>query len=43
MSPAQVYPTYLIFYRGDADFVRILYVVHSARELAKFFAKNVRN
>ena len=42
MLPVQIYPTYLIFHRANADFVRILYVVHSARDLPTLFQKDVR-
>ena len=43
MLPAQVYPTYLIFHLARAEFVRILDVVHSARDLPTVFNKDPRD
>ena len=38
MMPVARYRNYLVFYRTAADYVRILYVVHGARNLVRFFA-----
>lgn len=42
MLPVQTYPTYLFFHRAGPGFVRILYVIHSARDLPTFFAEHPR-
>ena len=42
MIPVTRYRNYLVFYRTAADYVRILYVVHGARNLVRFFAETPR-
>jgi toxin ParE1/3/4 len=42
MMPVTRYRNYLVFYRIAADHVRILYVVHGARNLVHFFAETPR-
>lgn len=42
MMPVTRYRNYLIFYRTMAECVRILYVVHGARNLVRFFAETPR-
>jgi len=37
MFPVSGFNNYLVFYRLDADTVRILYVVHGARHLPRLF------
>lgn len=42
MFPIGGYPNYLVFYRVESDFVRVLYVVHGARHLPRFFQNDPR-
>lgn len=42
MMPVARYRNYLVFYRAETDCVRILYVVHGARNLVRFFAETPR-
>ena len=42
MLPVARYRNYLVFYRTTAECVRILYVVHGARNLVRFFAETPR-
>ena len=38
MIPVEGYRNFVVFYRTAADYVRVLYVVHGARNLVRFFA-----
>ena len=42
MLPVNAFPNYLIFYRIEADAVRVLYVLHGARHLRRFFRREPR-
>lgn len=42
MIPVNRYPKYLIFYTVMPESVRILYVVHSARDLPQLFGEDRR-
>ncbi len=42
MLPVSGFNNYLIFYRIEADAVRVLYVVHGARHLLRFFRQEKR-
>ena len=42
MLPANGFPNYLDFYRIDEDAVRVLYVVHGARHLPRWFRREPR-
>ena len=42
MLPVNGFPNYLIFYRIEADAVRVLYVLHGARHLPRFFRREPR-
>ena len=42
MLPVDRFPNYLVFYRLEGDAVRILYVVHGARHLPRFFRSEPR-
>lgn len=42
MIPVTRYRNYLVFYRAAENHVRILYVVHGARNLVRFFAETPR-
>lgn len=42
MLPVNGFPKYLIFYRIEADAVRVLYVLHGARHLRRFFRREPR-
>lgn len=42
MMPVSGFNQYLVFYRIEADIVRILYVVHGARHLPRLFKENQR-
>lgn len=42
MLPVTRYRNYLVFYRTTAECVRILYVVHGARNLVQFFTETPR-
>ena len=42
MIPVDAYRNYLVFYRVTAGCVRILYVVHGARDLVRFLAERPR-
>jgi toxin ParE1/3/4 len=42
MLPVSGFDRYLIFYRIEADAVRILYVVHGARHLLQLFKRESR-
>lgn len=42
MIPVAGYRNYLVFYRVSAECVRILYVVHGARNLLRLFAERSR-
>lgn len=42
MLPVSGFNSYLIFYRIEADAVRILYVVHGARLLPRLFGRERR-
>ena len=42
MIPVAGYRNYLVFYRVGAECVRILYVVHGARDLVRFLAERPR-
>jgi plasmid stabilization system protein ParE len=42
MLPVIGFNNYLIFYRVEADAVRILYVVHGARFLSRLFGRERR-
>lgn len=43
MLPVNGFTNYLIFYRIDAEAVRILYVVHGARHLPRLFRGEIRS
>ena len=43
MIPVNGFPKYLVFYTVAAGCVRILYVLHSARNLPQLFAEDRRN
>jgi toxin ParE1/3/4 len=43
MIPVNGFPKYLVFYTVGPNVVRILYVVHSARNLPQLFAEDRRN
>ncbi len=42
MLPVIGFANYLVFYRIEAEAVRILYVVHGARHLPRFFRQESR-
>jgi toxin ParE1/3/4 len=42
MLPVNGFSNYVIFYRIDADTIRILYVVHGARHLPRLFGRERR-
>jgi toxin ParE1/3/4 len=42
MLPVSGYPNYLVFYRAQAEVVRILYVLHGAQHLVRLFRRDVR-
>jgi toxin ParE1/3/4 len=42
MLPVIGFTNYLVFYRIEAETVQILYVVHGARHLARFFRNEPR-
>lgn len=42
MLPVIGFANYLVFYRIETDEVRILYVVHGARHLPRFFLREPR-
>ncbi len=42
MLPVSDFPNYLVFYRLEGDAVRVLYVVHGARHLPRFFRRDPR-
>jgi toxin ParE1/3/4 len=42
MLPVSGFNTYLVFYRVEADTVRVLYVVHGARHLLRLFGRERR-
>jgi toxin ParE1/3/4 len=42
MLPVIGFANYLVFYRIEAEAVRILYVVHGARHLPRFFPRKKR-
>jgi plasmid stabilization system protein ParE len=42
MLPVIGFANYLVFYRIEAGAVRILYVVHGARHLPRFFQREPR-
>jgi toxin ParE1/3/4 len=42
ISPVIGFHDYLVFYRADADSIRILYVTHGARHLARLFRRQPR-
>jgi toxin ParE1/3/4 len=42
MFPITGFPDYLIFYRAEAGSIRILYVTHGARHLARLFRRESR-
>ena len=43
MLPVSGFNNYLIFYRIEADAVRLLYVVHGARHLPRLFGRERRD
>ena len=43
MLPINRFPNYLVFYRVEADTVRVLYVVHGARHLPRLFRLEPRD
>ena len=43
MLPVRGFSNYLIFYRQEADAVRILYIVHGARHLPHLFGREQRS
>ena len=43
MLPVIGFSNYLVFYRIDSEAVRILYVVHGARHLPRFFQRERRS
>jgi len=43
MLPVKGFPNYLVFFRIDPDAVRILYVIHGARNLRQLFGKQPRS
>jgi toxin ParE1/3/4 len=42
MLPVNGFPDYLLFYRLEAEAVRVLYVVHGARHLPRLFRSEPR-
>jgi len=42
MLPVNGFNNYLVFYRIEADAVRVLYVVHGARHLPRLFGRERR-
>lgn len=42
MLPVNGFANYLIFYRLEADAIRVLYVVHGARHLPRLFRRESR-
>ena len=42
MFPVKGYSDYLIFYRAEANNIRILYVTHGARNLFRLFRSDLR-
>jgi toxin ParE1/3/4 len=42
MLPVSEFPQYLVFYRVEGETVRILYVVHGARNLTRLFRRTQR-
>ena len=42
MLPVNGFPNYLVFYRIEAEAVRVLYVLHGARHLARLFRREPR-
>ncbi len=42
MLPVNGFNKYLVFYRTEADVIRILYVVHGARHLPRLFGGELR-
>lgn len=42
MLPVSDFENYLVFYRVDSDTVRLLYVVHGARDLPQLFRREPR-
>ena len=42
MLPVNDFANYLIFYRLEADAIRVLYVVHGARHLPRLFRREAR-
>jgi plasmid stabilization system protein ParE len=43
MFPVSGFPNYLVFYRVETASIRILYVVHGARHLLRFFRRESRD
>jgi toxin ParE1/3/4 len=43
MLPVNGFQNYLVFYRNTEDTIRILYVVHGARQLLRFFRSESRD
>ena len=43
MLPVSMFNLYLVFYRIEADTVRILYVTHGARHLLRLFGSERRD
>lgn len=43
MLPVSGFHNYLVFYRIEGDAVRVLYVVHGARHLLRFFRRERRD
>ena len=42
MLPVAGFENYLVFYRAESDAVRLLYVVHGARQLPRLFRRKPR-
>ena len=43
MIPVSGYPNYLVFYLVMPESIHVLYVVHGARNLVRFFAETPRS
>lgn len=42
MLPVSGFPNYLVFYQVESEAVRVLYVVHGARDLLRLFRRERR-